>query len=40
MKINMLVFHVSPQPFNTHIVNPAPFAVHADIDIIILQHLG
>ena len=32
MQVDMLVFHALPQPLDEHVVDPAPLAVHADLD--------
>ena len=40
VEIQALVFQRSPQPFDEHIVHPAPAAVHADRDLGILEHGG
>ena len=40
MQIDLFVFHTPPQPFHEHVVPPAAFAVHADLDAAVLQQLG
>ena len=40
VQIDLLVFHAAPQPFDEHVVPPRPFAVHADLDVVLGQHAG
>ena len=40
MKINVVILHHPPQPFDEHIVDPAALAVHADADAIVLEDAG
>lgn len=32
MQVNFFIPDASSQPFHEHVVNPAPFAVHADLN--------
>lgn len=40
MQINALILQGPPQPLNHLVVDPAAFAVHADFDLCIAQHLN
>jgi len=31
-QINLLILKAAPEPFDEHIIHPAPFAIHADAD--------
>ena len=37
MKIEIFIFHRSPQAFNEYIVNGSAFSVHADSNIVLKQ---
>jgi len=39
VQIDLLVFEASPQPFHEHVVAPAPFAIHADLNAVLAQEL-
>jgi hypothetical protein len=40
MQIDILVLNATPQPFHKHVVPPAAFPIHADLDSVILQQPG
>jgi len=40
MQIDLLVLDTAPQPLDEHVVDPAPLAVHADGDVVSLEHVG
>ena len=40
VQIDMLVLHALPQPLDERVVHPSPLAVHADLRVVILEHLG
>ena len=37
MQVDFLVFHAFPEPFDKHVINPAAFAIHADLDAVALD---
>ena len=37
-QIHLFVFHTAPKTLDEHIVQPAAFAVHADLDIVAFEH--
>ena len=37
VKINFFVFDRSPQSFNEHLITPSAFAIHADLDAMVLE---
>ena len=37
VKVNLFILHRPPQPFDEDIVAPGAFAVHADLDVILLE---
>jgi len=40
VQIDMLVLHAPPQSLDEHVVHPSALAVHADLHVVILEHLG
>jgi hypothetical protein len=40
IEINFLVFDAAPQTFDKYIVSPGPFAIHADLNAVVLQYEG
>lgn len=36
-QVDLLVFDGTPQPLNKHVVSPAPLAIHADPDTLMMQ---
>ena len=40
LPIHLLVLHAEPQAFHKHIINPPSRAIHADADIVALEHTG
>ena len=38
VQINLFILHGFPQPFDEHVVAPAAFAIHADLDFVLLKH--
>ena len=40
MEVDVLIFHALPQAFDKYIIDPAPLAIHAYLDLVGLQHLG
>src|SRR3982074_3100174 len=40
MQIDLLVLDRLPEPLDEDVVTPAAFTVHADLDAVILEHLG
>jgi hypothetical protein len=40
LQIHLLVFHCAPQPLNEDVVPIPPLFVHADLDSMLLEHLG
>jgi hypothetical protein len=39
-KIDLLIFLTAPETLDKYIVHPATLAVHADLDILVLEHTG
>jgi hypothetical protein len=39
-EVDLLVFHRPPQPLDEHIAPPGTLAVHADLDLVLLQQAG
>ena len=39
MQIDLLIFDAAPQPLHEDVVTPRALAVHADLDVRVLQHL-
>ena len=39
IEINLLIFHTAPQSFNKYVVSPGALAVHADVDVIVLEDI-
>ena len=39
MKINMLILDSSPQSLNKYVISPGAFAIHADVDVIVLEDI-
>jgi hypothetical protein len=40
VEVDVLIFHALPQPFDKYIVDPAPLAIHADLDLLGFENLG
>ena len=40
LQIHLFVFHTAPQALKKHIVQPTPLAIHADLNLLSLQHTG
>ena len=40
VQVDMLVLDTLPQPLDEHVVHPSALAVHADLHVVILEHLG
>lgn len=40
MQINLLIFDALPQLLHKYVITPASLAIHADLDIVILQQSG
>ena len=40
VQIDLLVFDALPQSLHEHVVPPAAFSVHADLDAVVLQQAG
>ena len=40
VQIHLLVFDALPESFDEHVVPPAPFSVHADLDAVVDQEPG
>lgn len=40
VQVDLLVFEAAPQAFDEHVVDPASFAVHADLYASVFEHLG
>ena len=38
MQINLFLFHTAPESFDKHIIYPAAFSVHADLDVVVFQY--
>ena len=38
-QINLLVLDRFPNPLDKHVVSPSPFSIHADLDVILDEHL-
>lgn len=39
-QVDILVLDAAPEPFDENVVDPAAFAVHADVDIVVFEHTG
>lgn len=39
IEIDFLIFHAAPQSFNKYIIPPGALAIHADADVIVLEHI-
>jgi len=39
MQVDFLVFHAFPEPFNKDVIDPATFAIHADLDAVALDQI-
>ena len=39
MQVDFLVFHAFPEPFNKDVIDPATFAIHADLDAVALDQV-
>ena len=39
VEVDFFVFVTAPEPFDEHVVDPTAFAVHADLDARIFEHL-
>ena len=40
MQIDTLVFQGAPEPLDHDIVQPAPLAIHGNLDVGVFEHLG
>ena len=40
VEINFFIFDTAPESFNKDVITPAAFSVHADLDVVIFQHVG
>jgi len=40
LQIDLFVFHTALQALNKHIVQPTSLAIHADLNLLSLQHSG
>jgi hypothetical protein len=40
VQVNLLILEAAPQAFDEHVVDPAPFAIHADLDASVFENLG
>jgi len=40
VQVDVLVFHALPQPLDNPGGHPSTFAVHADLDVVVFEHLG
>ena len=40
MQVDVLVFHALPQSLDEHVVDLAPLAAHADLDLVGFENLG
>jgi hypothetical protein len=38
--INIFALHAAPKSFHEHVVDPAAFAVHTDLDAVRFEHVG
>lgn len=39
VQIDLFIFDAAPEPFDKDVVAPGPFAIHADLNVGILQRL-
>ena len=39
-EVDFFVFEAAPEPFDEHVVDPAAFAVHADLDTGVFEYFG
>lgn len=39
-EVDLLVLHAAPEAFDKDIIDPAPLAVHADSNVVLLEHTG
>jgi hypothetical protein len=39
MQIDFLVFDAAPQALNEDVISPSPFVVHADRDVVAMEHV-
>jgi hypothetical protein len=37
IEINIFIFHTAPQSFNKNVILPDALAIHADVDVIVLE---
>ena len=40
LQIDFLIFQAPPQALHKNIVHPAPFAIHTDAGLVLLQNIG
>ena len=40
LQIDLFIFHTAPQALNKHVVQPTPLPIHADLNLLSLQHAG
>ena len=40
VEINLFVLHAAPESFHEHVIPPASFAIHADLDVVVFQRAG
>ena len=40
VQVDVLVFHTLPQPFHDYVVYPPTLAIHADFNVVVLEHLA
>ena len=40
LQIYFFIFHTAPEALDKHIVQPAPLAIHADLNAVLLEYSG
>ena len=40
LQIHLLIFQATPPAFNKHIIHPAAFAIHTNLDAMRIEHIG
>ena len=40
LEVDLLIFDSAPEPFDKNIVAPGSFAIHGNLDVLALEHIG
>ncbi len=40
LEVNLLIFDSAPEPLDKNIVTPCSLAIHGDLDLLTLEHIG